>query len=130
LENLGDMTITGPNSVVFNNGKYTIEGNIEFVDENSVNINITNVSSKILHKDKQFIVNPSLYSSNLVIPARYSFLAGVIRLSYEGIYFTRKNYYEGDTIDDALVLETNHNFRSLFSKDIDTARYKIYFSQE
>ncbi|HOF01651.1 MAG TPA: hypothetical protein PK385_09570 [Spirochaetota bacterium] len=130
LENLGDMTITGPNSVIFNNGKYTIEGNIEFVDENSVNINITNVSSKILHKDKQFMVNPSLYSSNLVIPARYSFLAGVIRLSYEGIYFTRKNYYEGDTIDDALVLETNHNFRSLFSKDIDTARYKIYFSQE
>lgn len=131
LENLGDMTITGPNSVIFQNGKYTIEGNIEAIDENSVNIHINNASAKIIYKDKQFLVNPSLYSSNLVIPARYSFLAGVVRLSYEGVYFTRKNYYEEQTGErDAMILETNHNFRSLFSKDIDTAKYKIYFSQE
>jgi len=131
LEYLGDMTITGPNSVIFQNEKYTAEGNIEAIDENSANINITYVSSRILCKDKQFLVNSSLYGSNLVIPARYSFLAGVVRLSYEGIYFTRKNYYD-DKINDesALILETNHNFRAQFSKDIDTAKYKIYFSQE
>lgn len=131
LEYLGDMTITGPNSVIFQNGKYTAEGNIEAVDENSANINITYVSSRILCKDRQFLVNPSLYGSNIAIPVRYSFLAGVVRLSYEGIYFTRKNYYDDQINDErALILQTNHNFRAQFSKDIDTAKYKIYFSQE
>ncbi len=129
LECLGDMKLIAPDKIIFKTDNCLIEGTFEILDGKKMNINISRVSRLLKSTaDGTFHeVNPSNFRSALVIPCMYSFYQGIFQISFNGIYFIRRNILKTGT-SDFMTIDSQIFMLPEFPADIDHAEYKIYFS--
>ena len=131
LEHLGDMTLIESNIIRFSNSDFKMEGYFDIVDEKKLYLRIKYVSDNIHAGNKYFIISPSLFDSELVIPCFYSYFMGIFELSFDGIFFQRKTNPRKETNktkEYQIIMETPDLSFARFPKDVENSIYKVYFS--
>ena len=132
LEYLGDMNFVSPNKISFNTNTYKMEGYIEIIDKKRLYIHLTGISEIIENYDdtQKYLVTPSLFNSQLIIPAFYSFYVGIFQISYDSVYFKRKKIYNDIYSKKPLIKMTSMAYGNpVFPVSEKETKYKIYFSQ-
>ncbi len=132
LEYLGDMQFISPDKICFSTKDYIIEGYLDLINEKKAYINITYISGTI-HNDidsQDYIINPSLFNSKLIIPIIYTYYAGVLEISFDMIYFNRKKLYNKKDDQYAIKMESYTFLNPEFPKSEKECIYKIFFTLE
>ena len=132
LETLGNMVIESANKISFYNKDLLIEGSMEIVDNNKLNIHISNINKLVKNYDGSNLikVNPSLFNSELIIPTYYSFKAGIFQISFDNIYFTRKRYfYKKADSASSIKMESAQFGYPAYPASEKEAKYQLYFTQ-
>jgi hypothetical protein len=129
FEFLGDMELVEPDKIIFKNNTLIIEGIIELVDSKKLNIKIVNFNGILKSKfdDYFYKINPSLFSSQLIIPCYYQFYQGIMELDFDGVFFIRRNIYN-DNPEKYLLIEGNYFLFTDYPESAEKSKYKLYFS--
>ncbi len=131
VEHLGDMKLNSINKIAFISDDYIFEGFIEIIDNQKLFIHIIYINTPILDQNLNynFLINPSIFNSQLIIPAFYSFKVGILQISFNNIYFSRKKISNDSTNNKLLILESNIMGYIKFPNSEQESFYKIYFMQ-
>ena len=82
MEYLGDLKIESDNQISFSSHNNLLKGYIDILDNKRLNIYINQVD-KICFENitgQNFFIDPSIFNSQIIIPAYYSFKAGILEL--------------------------------------------------
>jgi hypothetical protein len=96
-------------------------------------IYITKITEPVKNDGKNEIIkiDPSLYHSQLVIPAYYDFYVGIFQLSFDTIYFTRNKLYKGEKNEDFFIEMESFPFGMIeYPLKENSGKYEIYFTQK
>lgn len=128
LEYLSDMKIEENNIIKFQND-LNIQGYYKLIDEKKMYIVITSVNKLINKTDNNEIlkINPSLFNSQLVIPAYYLYQVGILQISYNKIYLARNMLYKKKFDQPYVKMESTPFFKIEFPQDEKSSKYKIFF---
>ncbi|OHD09670.1 MAG: hypothetical protein A2Y34_15800 [Spirochaetes bacterium GWC1_27_15] len=133
LEFFGRMELNEGNKIVFYNDFYKIEGFFELIDDYKIIIYIKKINYPVddISYGEKYFVSQSVFNSNLVIPAFYSFYGGTLQISFDTIFFDRRMTFKDQNKYDKSIIGESLSFRNyFFPQTEDNCKYKIYFFKE
>lgn len=132
LEHLGNILLESPNKISFINESCVIEGYTEIIDNRMLYIHIQNINTPLidLNNNIKYYINPSIFNSQLIIPAYYSFKRGILQISFDGIFFKRKKVYNDlSGKNNFIFIESFSSGNPKFPISEEKAFYKLFFTQ-
>lgn len=129
IESLGDMTIKPNGKVEFISKDFIIKGFYDVINNKKIEICINHINKLINKVDTNEIikVDPSLFNSQLIIKAYYSYYAGVLKISFDNIYFLRNMKYLGIKDKNMIEIISKSLFLPDFPEDEKNTIFTIYF---